>query len=371
MPPRDQQENQLGSSRPLALERQLAEAWPTCEWRATHVVLGVSGGADSIALLRALATLKDRAGGPGKLFVAHLDHGLRGEEAQADVLWLRSLCNTLQVPLETASTNVNDLARLQGNGWEAAARSARYDFLTRTAERFGARYVATAHTADDQAETVLHRIVRGSGLAGLAGIPQRRRLSASVTLVRPLLAVNRQDVLAYLRALGQEFREDSSNTDPRFTRNRIRHVLLPFLRNEFNAEVDQTLIRLALQAGEMQELLDTLVGDLFEKCVVFEDDRLAHRNLPPDESNPRAARIRVDTRPLAGQPMIVVCEVLKTAWQTAGWPLQAMGFAEWRSLATRTTPGDTASPWILPGNIRARNEAHLLVLETAMPLSRL
>jgi tRNA(Ile)-lysidine synthase len=115
------------------------------------------------------------------------------------------------------------------DGVEAAARAARYEFLQATAERLGARYVATAHTADDQAETVLHHIVRGTGLAGLAGMSRARSLGAAATLIRPLLSFRRRDVIEYLGALGQSYCEDTTNRDPAFTRSRIRHELLPLL----------------------------------------------------------------------------------------------------------------------------------------------
>ena len=237
-----------------ALERALVDAWPPAEWRDTHVVLAVSGGADSVAMLRAAVTAKRRAGGAGRLFVAHLNHGLRPDAAE-DAAWLEALCRRLGLPIESAKTDVSQLAADQGDGLEAAARAARYDFLTQTAERLGARFVAVAHTADDQVETILHRLIRGTGLAGLAGMPRRRSLSPTVLLVRPLLAARRQDVLAYMQHIGQHFRHDTTNIDPRFTRNRLRHQLLPRLRSEFNIDVDAALVRLAEQAAESQQLI--------------------------------------------------------------------------------------------------------------------
>src|SRR5262249_19663731 len=146
------------------------------------------------------------------------------------------------------------------DGLEAAARDARYHFLRSTAERLGARYVATGHTADDQVETILHHILRGSGLAGLAGVPRLRSPSAAVTLIRPLLTIERTEVEDYLRQLGQDYRCDASNLSTEHTRNRIRHELLPLLADRFNPHVRDALRRLGTLAGEAQEVLSGLAG---------------------------------------------------------------------------------------------------------------
>ncbi|MEX0641299.1 MAG: tRNA lysidine(34) synthetase TilS [Pirellulales bacterium] len=339
------------------LERRLAESWPVEAWRDSHVVLAVSGGADSVALLRAMVALKGRGGGAGQLFTAHLHHGLRGEEADADAAWLATLCKQMGVPLEVAKADVASLAAQQGDGWEAAARAARYDFLRQTAERLGARFVATAHTADDQVETVLQRIVRGTGLAGLAGIPKVRPLSNSVALVRPLLTVERRDIVDYLAALGQDYRTDSSNDDSRYTRNRLRHELLPLLREWFNSDVDGALIRLATQADEAQHVVESLAARIARDCVAVEFEQVHC------ESH-RAKRVQIACGPLAGQPAIIVREVCKVAWNDARWPLQAMGFHEWQLLASMASGSSEQTTANLPENVLARRDKHLLVLES-------
>src|SRR5262245_51646105 len=173
------------------LEDAVDKAWPTRQWSDSHVVLAVSGGPDSVALLRAVMSLKQRAGGPGRLFVAHLHHGLQAA-ADEDQAWLEKLCRRWGIPIELGRADVATSAAEYGDGLEAAARDARYEFLRATAEALGARWVAAGHTADDQVETVFHRIVRGTGFAGLAGMPRARALAPSVTLVRPLLDVRRQ-----------------------------------------------------------------------------------------------------------------------------------------------------------------------------------
>jgi tRNA(Ile)-lysidine synthase len=333
------------------LEQQLAAAWPIDQWRDVHVLAAVSGGPDSVAMLRALIALKDRAGGAGKLIVAHLNHQSRGAESDADQQWLTAQCREWKLPLELGRANPAELAAEQGDGWEAAARAVRYDFLRQTAERVGARWVALAHTADDQVETVLHRLLRGTGLAGLAGMPRVRALSPSVALVRPLLDVRRAEVLDYLAAIGQGFRQDATNLDTRFTRNRLRHELLPLLRTEYNAQADEALARLAQQAGEAQQVIASLVDDLAKQCLG--PDRAA-------ASRP-AETMRIDCRPLADVPPLVVRELLKTAWTRAGWPLQSMGFGEWQQLA-ELAQGTPASPLNLPGGIQAQVRDSFVVL---------
>jgi tRNA(Ile)-lysidine synthase len=336
-------------------EMWLATSWPTSEWCGSHVVLAVSGGPDSVAMLRAMVAVKATAGGDGRLFVAHLNHGLRSA-ADEDHAWLQSLCQRLGIPLEFGRANVAKIAEEKGDGWEAAARLARYEFLRETAERVGARFVATGHTADDQAETVLHRVLRGTGIEGIAGIPKVRQLSPSVSIVRPLLNVRRADVLAYLSSIGQNYRIDASNEDTTWTRNRLRNDLLPELRERYNRRVDTALTRLAAQASEAQMLIRQTAEKVARDCIV--------RN---------AEGIQINCSKLEGQLPVVVNEVIKLAWRDAGWPLQSMGFDEWQQLAVLVARAEASSfppnaadkrdVINLPGNIRARLASGVVVLE--------
>ena len=151
------------------LERHLADMWDPRYWGELTVLAAVSGGADSVGLLRAMAAV--RQPGSGRLMVAHYNHRWRGAASDADETFVRDLSRQLNLPCEVGrSDSVGGMAGL-GHGGESAARAARYDFFRATADRVAARYVATAHTATDQAETILHRILRGTGLRGLGGIP--------------------------------------------------------------------------------------------------------------------------------------------------------------------------------------------------------
>ena len=190
----------------LDLPRRLVADWPLAAWDGVHVLAAVSGGADSMALLRALVAAKASAasvarssGAAGRVFAGHVNHQLRGRGSDDDEAWLREECHRLGVPLVVRRSNTAALAARDGDGIEAAARDERYRLLVEMADEVGARFVATAHTRDDQAETVLFRLVRGSGLRGLAGMPRSRALSPSVTLVRPLLACGREDSRTYLK----------------------------------------------------------------------------------------------------------------------------------------------------------------------------
>ncbi len=318
---------------PPSLESELARAWPPAQWTDLTVVVAISGGGDSVALLRAMMALK--TGGVGRICAAHLNHKLRAD-SDDDEEFVTALCRGLGVPCEVEQIAVERVAAQTGDGIEAAARAARYGFLERTAGRLGARFVATAHTADDQAETILHRIVRGTGVRGLSGMVRTRPLGHA-TLIRPLLAIRRRDVHAYLDQLGQPYRHDPSNADLRFTRNRIRHETMPQLRRQFNRGVTDALLRLGTLAGEAQAVVGELVDELSVKRVTIE--------------SPRVAQIHLAA--LADRPPYLVRELLMAVWRRQGWPMQAMGREKWDELCgLAVSPGPHAGR-VLPGGVMA------------------
>ena len=219
------------------------------------VVVAVSGGADSVALLRALDAARDPRA-PLPLVLAHLNHQLRGRESDADeefVVDLHAHLVAASCPRLTLARTRLDIAaqaRAEGANLEALARRERYRWLTETARAHGMKWIATGHTANDQAETVLHRLLRGTGLRGLRGIASRRELESGLTVVRPLLAATREEIVAYLQELAQSYREDSTNRDVGYTRNRLRHELLPHLAQRYNPAIVRLLSRLALQVDD-------------------------------------------------------------------------------------------------------------------------
>ena len=330
---------------PRRFEERLAQAWPASSWGRVPVVVAVSGGADSVALLRGLVSLaeSDRS----MLIAAHFNHRLR-PDSQADADFVSDLCRQFQLRYEFGVAR-GDLAVESAGSIEEAARDARYEFLTGVARRVGARYVATAHTADDQAETVLHRIVRGTGIRGLAGIPASRELVPGITLVRPLLEFRRIEIVEYLNELGQPYRSDPTNSDERFTRNRIRNALLPMLRNEYNPLVDDSLRRLGMLAEEMSSYVESAANEQLSQCVQF---------------STHAASI--DLNQLADVPPLIVRTMLRQIWRTQGWPEREMTFERWHELeqlARQTTAAGPRTVITLPASIRVEREGTRLAIQ--------
>lgn len=281
-----------------------------------------------------LNNVKERGGqGDCSLAVAHLNHGLRGEESEQDAAFVRDLAEQFSLPYFEKRLEPADWSTVSNGSFEADAREIRYDFLRKTASECGLRLIAVAHTKDDQVETVLHRIIRGTGLAGLAGIPVVRPLNEAVSVIRPLLSVSRVEILAYLQDLGQDFRTDSSNESSDWTRNRIRHELLPLLRDRFNPNVEEAVLQLASIASDQQCWIDELTEELYEKTVQVQHD----------------SQIVLDLDCLAGQNVVFIRQLLRRIWTQNHFPLQEMGFAKWSHLSTdivnrfaskRQYPGD-------------------------------
>lgn len=195
-----------------------------CGLLPQHAVLvGLSGGVDSVVLLHLLCGLREQ-GRLSAVMAAHLHHGLRGAEADADAAFCEALCGAWDVPFVCGRAEVRTVAAEKGLSLETAAREERYAFLKRAAAQLGADCIAVAHHMDDQAETLLLHLLRGSGLDGLAGMRPR-----TGNIVRPLLAARRQDIEAYAQAHGLAFCTDATNASDAMTRNRVRHELLPLL----------------------------------------------------------------------------------------------------------------------------------------------
>lgn len=210
-----------------------------------RVGIAVSGGADSVALLRALLELRSELG--IVLSVVHLHHGIRRAEADADAQFVADLANSFDLPLHLERANVPAHSEKEKLSLETSARELRYAFFKRLLEADACDKIATAHTLDDQAETVLLRILRGTGTRGLAAIPPLRDASPQLAarIIRPLLATRRAQIETYLHSLHQPWREDATNQDPRHLRNRIRHQLLPQLERDYNPALRQSLVNLA------------------------------------------------------------------------------------------------------------------------------
>lgn len=265
---------------------------------------GVSGGSDSVALLFLLHDLAARhelvlAG------VAHLDHRLRGDASTADAAFCRELAARLGIPAVIGEADVAGRAVEEGVSIEVAGRVARHEFLAGTLTALNGDRVALAHTLDDQAETVLLRLVRGAGPAGLAGIPPVRG-----HLVRPLLTITRQQLRQYLSERGEPWCEDATNADCAYPRNRMRHEVLPLLRAHFNRRADAALARTAEILRTDAALLDELAAAAAGRVLTVTD-----------------GRVFIDPAALAALPKALSRRVALLALETAN-PSRSYGLEE-------------------------------------------
>ncbi len=219
--------------------------------RGKRVLVAASGGADSTALALVLKDLGC------ELALAHVHHGIRGKAAAADARFAAALARKLGAPFFLGKFDVPAEAKKCGESLEMAARRVRRDFLVTTAKHGKFRFVATGHTADDQAETVLMRIARGTGITGLAGIPYATK-HGGVEFVRPLRDATRKQIVEFLKSRKQKWREDESNADGFALRNRVRREILPLLEKRLNPAVRQALLRLADIAAAEDEVMSAL-----------------------------------------------------------------------------------------------------------------
>src|SRR2546421_2013715 len=250
--------------------RRLLTEWRRRGWpaRGERVVVAVSGGADSTALLLALEELLRAGRLAVEVTAAHLDHGLRGERSTGDARWVEEQARSLGFEVVTGRAEVGARARAERDNLEQSARRARYEFLAAVARERGASAVLVAHTADDQAETVLLRLLRGSGAGGAGGMRVERVLEGGggVSLRRPLLAwARRADTVEYCRERGVEFRADEMNEDERFARVRVRRQLLPLL-SSFKPRAAEALARAAELLRADSDALDRLASELLEEA---------------------------------------------------------------------------------------------------------
>ena len=254
---------------------KVAGATRRCLSKGGPLVAAVSGGADSVCMLHALAQLKDELN--LQLHVAHLNHSLRGAEADADVLYVADLAHKLNLPCTVEKRDISSYGST--SSVEEKARHARYTFLAEVSASVGANAVAVAHTADDQVETILMHLVRGTGLAGLRGMKESSTWKSSpdesgVMIIRPLLGITQKEIEDYCTVNGLAPRIDSSNKSPDYLRNRFRHELIPLLK-DYNANFKDALLRLAFLVADEVELLDEQVSDVWDMVVVKQDKSIS------------------------------------------------------------------------------------------------
>jgi tRNA(Ile)-lysidine synthase len=237
-------------------------------------VLGVSGGPDSTLLLHAFSALSEKRGLGWKLHVGHLHHGLRDQEADADAEFVKQLAQQLDVPFHEERADIRAAVAGGAGSTEEVARNRRYDFLERIALTAGSDLVAVANHADDNAETVLHRICRGTGLRGLGGMREIRPIQpgSRVRLIRPMLSMRRASLMAAVEHQKLEYRLDHTNFLPDSnTRAKLRNVVLPTLARELNPNIHEALLRLGEQARWLGNYLEDAAARTFEALIVSEE----------------------------------------------------------------------------------------------------
>jgi len=246
-----------------------------------RVLVGVSGGPDSMALLHGLVAVNRANQRDWHLHVGHLNHGLRGAEADADATFVSDQARALSLPVTVERIDVRAAAQPR-QSLEEAARQHRYRFYERLALTTDSSCVAVGHHADDNAETILHRIIRGTGMRGLAGIAPNRplRQGSDIRLIRPLLTFRRDEIEQFLADAGIEHRQDSTNLLPDHTRNRLRNELMPLIRRQFNVGLTDALLRLGQQAVWIDAYLRETAERALQTLTVSQHQRRLVLNVP-------------------------------------------------------------------------------------------
>ncbi|MBN2457268.1 MAG: tRNA lysidine(34) synthetase TilS [Sedimentisphaerales bacterium] len=266
-----------------------------------RILLAVSGGADSTALLNTIYTLKEEKILNCQLFCAHINHQLRGKQADIDEQFVINQASKLSVPITTKRVNVRSFAKTNKLSIETAARQLRIQNLLEIAAGNKCNRIATGHQKNDNAETVLHRLIRGTGFRGLAGIWPARLFEDNILFVRPLLFVSRNEIIKYLQKKGLEWRQDRTNQDCSFRRNYIRHKLLPALQQQSSNSVVEQLFALSQSALGLYQLICRNVDELWPRLTRCD-----------------AKNVVLDINMFSTQPALVQIELIRRALMQTG-----------------------------------------------------
>lgn len=329
----------------------ILEAWPAHRWIRSTIVLAVSGGPDSVALLCAMDHLRlhEPASNRPRLVIAHLNHGLRGAQSDQDQAFVGELAN--QKNLEVFSQKLQGSAL--GTG-EAPLRKARIGFLKGIAGHVGASWIATGATADDSVETMLHNLLRGTGPAGLAGIRHQREISEGVQLIHPMLGLWKSDLLEYLGSIGQSFRIDASNSQSLYTRNRIRNECLPFLEQFIGSDqLKRRLLKTSELIRQEHQVIEQLALQWLDSKVVRWGE----------------GRVEVDCKDVSEVAWPVLQSALVALWHRMGWPLEQVGYRHWeqvRSWIDASAGSAHPTRMQLPGPIELRIARKVFCIRSGM-----
>ena len=320
--------------------------FPISSWFEFKTVLAVSGGSDSVAMFRAFEIIsRERPSARDQLIVGHIHHSTR-PQCDEEEAFVRDMAEKAGVSLEVRRRNSSKSSS------EETLRDDRYRLLQEIAEKNSARFIVTAHHQSDQVETVLFRLFRGTGLDGLRGIPSRRRITTDLTLVRPMLDLNKSTILKFLEEIQSPWCEDSSNENLDFSRNYIRHQILPVIAKRFGGQqddirkIEDRITRLSEQANESQQFIESLVEPLIEKYVTINKQQLM-----------------IQKQPLHGVHRVLLKQLVRQAWASMGWSQQKMTAKKWEQLVDFFTElPDEFQRLNLPNGVDCQVDAKLVVL---------
>ena len=321
-----------------------------------RLLIGVSGGPDSAALL-SLVYNTNRINPPySSIFIAHLNHSIRGRESDEDEQFVCTLAEKYDVSLISEKRDIGEIARERKVSLEEAARDERYKFFESAAERVGANVIAVGHNADDNAETILHRIIRGTGITGISGIRPKRKLTpiSTVSLVRPLLFIWRKDIIAYLKEENLPYRVDSTNIEKDKLRNRIRMELIPHLEENYNVKIKKSLVTLGETAVQNCDYLEAKSEVLFKDVWINQETKA--------EASAYVDEVVLDIYKLKESPHVLQQMIIKEATVRLNIPLKKLSYKNYKNvlniLNTGKAPVNSTVKEYL--NIRIeRNELHL------------
>ena len=234
--------------------------------KGDKIVLGVSGGPDSIAMLDILKDLRNKF--EFEIYVCHLNHMIRGQEAINDQKYVEQYCNKNQIEFFTKNVNIIEISNNQKIGTEECGRNARYNFFEEILEKTKSNKIATAHNKNDNAETVLMHLLRGSGISGLKGIKPIRNNK----FIKPLIECDRKEIEEYCKQKNLNPCIDKTNFENTYTRNKIRNIVIPYIKKEFNPNIIETLFRLSEVVSSEDEFLDRITQKEFENIVLLENE---------------------------------------------------------------------------------------------------
>lgn len=301
------------------------------------IIVAVSGGPDSVALIKILDAINSSKNLRLGLFIAHLNHQLRGKSSEEDAQFVQNLSEDLSLPFLLKSVDIQKIADQTKRSIEETARRERYKFFMESAQKYNASAVATGHTADDNTETILHRILRGTGTLGLGGIPIKRPLVSSsvIQLIRPLLFTWRKEIIEYLRERQFTYRTDASNYEPIYLRNKIRLELIPLLENQYNPTIKNLLVQLCQILNMNNEYLIPEAKNILKASTREE----------------REGSYTIDTHFLTKQPKILQYFALREILNILQIPLNKITYEHYTKILDEITRKGKGRHFQLPGKV--------------------